>query len=197
MTRILIAADDVLGVEPGGHLMVPPGGLITPLARDVAKERNVTLSDSPAATITTAAATGDPLEERIRSLVAAMLHPAVGDGKHPVKLARAREVTLEPFGQPVPGPDQQVKVKDVVTDADGSPMAAGYMSLTAGSFSWDFDYDEVQIILEGELHLGGDGGDRVGHPGDVFYIPKGSRITFGTPSWTKFVYVTFPANWEG
>ena len=39
-------------------------------------------------------------------------------------------------------------------------------------------------------------GDQIGRPGDVFYVPKGSSITFGTPSWAKFVYVTFPANWE-
>lgn len=198
MKRTLIAADDVLGVEPGGHLRVPPGALITPLARDVAKERNVTLSaDDHTSGGMAEAGSGDALEQRVRSLVATMLHPAAASGKHPVKLARSREVSLEPFSQPGPGPDQQVRAKDVVTDDDGSPMAAGYMSLTAGSFSWDFDYDEVQIVLEGELHLGGDGGDRVGLPGDIFYIPKGSRITFGTPNWTKFVYVTFPANWKG
>ena len=33
-------------------------------------------------------------------------------------------------------------------------------------------------------------------PGDMIYIPKGSSITFGTPSWTKFVYVVFPVNWN-
>jgi len=34
-------------------------------------------------------------------------------------------------------------------------------------------------------------------PGDVIYIPKGSSITFGTPNWTRFVYVVFPVNWNG
>ena len=107
MTRILIAADDVLEVEPGGHLAVPPGALITPLAADVAKERNVTLSDlAPATDHAEAGNSGDPLEQRIRSLVATMLHPGEVRGKHPVKLARARDVILEPFGQPGPGPDQ-------------------------------------------------------------------------------------------
>ena len=32
--------------------------------------------------------------------------------------------------------------------------------------------------------------------GDVIYIPKGSSITFGTPNWTRFVYVVFPVNWN-
>jgi len=35
-----------------------------------------------------------------------------------------------------------------------------------------------------------------GKTGDVIYIPKGSSITFGTPSWTRFVYVVFPVNWN-
>lgn len=199
MTRVVIAADDVLGVEPGGHLRVPPGAIVTPLARDVARERDVTLTvETTMPTRESAAAPADDMEQKIRSIVAAMLlQPGGSSTAHPVKLAQSRDVTMEPFGHPGPSPDQQVRVKDVITAADGSPMAAGYMSLTAGSFAWDFDYDEVQIVLEGELHLGGDGGDRIGKAGDVFYIPKGSHIVFGTPSWTKFVYVTFPADWEG
>ncbi len=197
MTRIVIAAEDVLGVEPGGHLLVPPGALVTPLARDVARERNVALTSGSPSPPRPRTGQGDGLEQRIRSIVETMLAPGGVTGKHPVKLANSRKVTLEPFDQPGPSPDQEVRVKDVITTEDGSPMAAGYMSLTAGSFWWDFTYDEMQIVLEGELHLGGDGGDRVGYPGDIFYIPKGSRITFGTPSWTKFVYVTFPADWEG
>ncbi|HEY0775154.1 MAG TPA: hypothetical protein VGD51_13780 [Nocardioidaceae bacterium] len=28
-------------------------------------------------------------------------------------------------------------------------------------------------------------------------MPKGSSITFGTPSWTRFLYVTYPADWGG
>ena len=198
MTRVVIAADDVLGVEPGGHLRVPPGAIVTPLARDVARERGVALTrESMTPTSVPVEAEIDDMEQRIRSIVATMLQPGTTSTAHPVKLVMSRDVILEPFGHPGPGPDQQVRVKDVITDGDGSPMAAGYMSLTAGSFSWDLDYDEVQIVLEGELHLGGDGGDRIGRTGDVFYIPKGSHIVFGTPTWTKFVYVTFPADWEG
>jgi hypothetical protein len=79
----------------------------------------------------------------------------------------------------------EVKTVDVVTADDGAPVATGYMSITKGSFPWTLTYDEVQIVLEGELHLGGDAGGKVGYPGDVFYVPKGSSITFGTPSWAK------------
>jgi ethanolamine utilization protein EutQ len=30
----------------------------------------------------------------------------------------------------------------------------------------------------------------------VIFIPKGSAITFGTPSYARFVYVAHPANWS-
>ena len=41
------------------------------------------------------------------------------------------------------------------------------------------------------------GGEQVrGEPGDVIYIPRGSHITFGTPSRARFVYVAFPADWN-
>jgi ethanolamine utilization protein EutQ len=94
-------------------------------------------------------------------------------------------------------PQMDVRLRDVVTAADGSPVAAGVMSLREGSFPWELTYDEVQLVLEGELHLGTDEGTVVGLPGDLLYVPKGTRLTFGTPSWTRFLYVTYPAEWGG
>jgi len=45
---------------------------------------------------------------------------------------------------------------NVIDRAYGSPMAAGYMVLDAtqpdgGVFAWTLTYDEVDIVLEGEL----------------------------------------------
>lgn len=205
MSRSVITAADVRQARDG-RLVIAPDAVVTPLARDVAKDIGVTISVAGAAPATGSAPVGAEAElaARVRSIVTAMLGsggggraaPTTGPARPPVKLARVQEARPEPFAHPGPPPDMGVATVDVVTGDDGSPMAAGYMTLTRGSFPWTFTYDEVQVVLEGELQLGGDGGDRIGRPGDVFYIPKGSRITFGTPSWAKFVYVTFPANWE-
>jgi ethanolamine utilization protein EutQ (cupin superfamily) len=41
----------------------------------------------------------------------------------------------------------------------------------------------MKIIVEGEFHISDDCGNTViATPGDVFYFPKGSKITFDTPS---------------
>jgi ethanolamine utilization protein EutQ len=90
-----------------------------------------------------------------------------------------------------------VRLRDVVTAADGMPMAVGVMSLREGSFGWRLDYDEVEYVLEGELHITCGDERVVGRPGDVIAVPKGSSITFATPSWARFLYVTHPADWGG
>jgi ethanolamine utilization protein EutQ len=89
-----------------------------------------------------------------------------------------------------------VRLKDVVTSEDGSPMAAGYMALDRGEFAWALTYDEIDVVLEGELVITRGTEAVRGGPGDCIFIPKGSSITFGTPNRTRFVYIAFPANWN-
>ena len=205
--RTVISAEQVNQAAAAGRLSVPEGALVTPLARDLAAELGVKLEPAarPAAASPAVPAAASPahaadsqddeLTQRIRTLVAGEEGTAASH-VHPVKLCRAAEATTEPFPYPGPPPGQQVRTGDVVTSEDGSPMAAGYMTLTEGTFPWTLSYDEIQIVLEGELHIGTPEGTKIAKQGDVMYVPKGSSITFGTPSWTRFVYVTFPADWE-
>ena len=95
------------------------------------------------------------------------------------------------------GAQSQVGLTDVVTAKDGSPMAAGYMSWSNCFFPWTLTYDEIDIVLEGELHIRSEGQTVIGQPGDVIFIPKGSLIEFGTPTCVRFLYVTYPADWQG
>jgi ethanolamine utilization protein EutQ len=91
-----------------------------------------------------------------------------------------------------------VGLTDVITKKDGSPMGAGIMAWSRDdSFPWTLTYDEIDLVLEGTLHIGIDGRVIEGRAGDMFYIPKGSRIVFGTPDRVRVFYVTHPANWAG
>ncbi len=109
-------------------------------------------------------------------------------------VVRGDSVKLGAF--PAAGPGKRVGVADLVTGRDGSPMTAGLMSWgREDSFDWTLDYDEVDLVLEGVLQLTIDGRVLEGRPGDVFYIPKGSAIRFGTPWRTRVFFVTYPADW--
>jgi len=179
----LITADDVRAAAASGARSLPVGAdtIVTPLAADEARECGLALvrmSSEPG--------TSSPQD------------PA-GSGTQPreVRRVETRGLELDPFPFPVPPSAMDVRLRDVITAADGAPVAVGVMSLREGSFPWDLTYDEVQFVLEGELHLGTDRGTVVGLPGDVLYVPKGTRVTFGTPDWTRFLYVTYPAEWGG
>lgn len=109
-------------------------------------------------------------------------------------LVRGDTVKLSRF--PGAGPEKHVGLADVITARDGSPMTAGLMSWgREDSFPWSLDYDEVDLVLEGVLQITIEGRVLEGRAGDVFYIPKGSKIVFGTPWRTKVFYVTYPADW--
>ena len=111
-----------------------------------------------------------------------------------ITVVQGSSVALAPF--PGAGAGKDVRLADFITSRDGSPMAAGVMSWGRDdSFLWKLDYDEIDYVLEGELHVTIDGRVLVAKVGDVVSISKGSRIVFGTPSRVKVFYVTYPADW--
>jgi ethanolamine utilization protein EutQ len=184
--RQLFTASDIRRIareQKSDLLVLGPADLITPEAVDVAKELGVRLvrEDSPSA-------------------------PPGGSGAAhgvppPLKVVRGAGAALEAFGAGLATPGTDVRLKDVVTSGDGAPMAAGYMTLDAGSpgpgeLPWTLSYDEIDVVLEGELVITRGREVVRGGPGDVIFIPKGSSITFGTPRHTRFVYVAFPADWN-
>ena len=111
-----------------------------------------------------------------------------------ITVVRGRSVRLDVFA--AAGDAKNVKLKDVVTGADRSPMSAGFMAwLREDSFAWTLDYYEFERGLEGTLEITVDGRSVRAHEGDVVFIPKGSKIVFGTPSSVRVFYVTHPASW--
>lgn len=178
MTRQLFTAADIRRLahdHKQNLLVVSRDDLVTPEAVDVARELGVKL---------------------VREEGAAAPPPRIPIALPPLKVMRGAGVVMESFGGDLATPGANVRLKDVVTSADGSPMAAGYMALDRGEFPWTLNYDEVDIVLEGELVITRGGESVRGGPGDVIFIPKGSSITFGTPSHVRFVYVAFPADWS-
>ena len=196
--RALTQSEVRAAAERGlGEIVVPPERIVTPLARDVARELGVVVREGD--DVGPAPSRADDLEHRVRRIVERLVDvpaPIASQRGASVRHVDSRGVTMEPFPYDGPEPGQDVRVSDVVTAADGSPMAAGFLTLTMGCFPWTLTYDEIEYVIEGELHIGLPSGPVVGRPGDVIFVPRGTEITFGTPSWARFLYVTHPADWE-
>lgn len=175
--RQVFTATDIRRLRDQGTRVLVLGqtDLISPEAFDVAREAGIEVRRP----VSSPAATAPPA-------------PSLP----PLKVVARGSVSLEPFGEGLATPGANVRLKDVITSDDRTPMAVGYMSLERGEFPWALTYDEIDIVLEGELVITR-GAEMVrAGPGDVLFIPKGSHITFGTPSRTRFVYVTYPADWN-
>lgn len=89
-----------------------------------------------------------------------------------------------------------VRVKDVTTLQEAPRMAAGVMEVEGTQFPWTLSYDEYDVVLSGTLEIKVGERAYTGHPGDIFYIPKGSSISFCSPDKARYVYVTYPADWQ-
>ncbi|KAE8131336.1 RmlC-like cupin domain-containing protein [Aspergillus pseudotamarii] len=65
------------------------------------------------------------------------------------------------------------------------PISGGFYRLEKGTpLVYEYHFDETKIILEGEFEISDETGQKVtAGPGDVFYFPKGSKVTFTTPSY--------------
>ena len=63
-----------------------------------------------------------------------------------------------------------------------SPISAGFYRLEKGTpLVYDYNYHEMKIIVDGEFDISDETGQKVhAVAGDVFYFPKGSKITFTT-----------------
>ncbi|HEJ8430786.1 TPA: ethanolamine utilization acetate kinase EutQ [Klebsiella oxytoca] len=137
----------------------------------------------------------DKVMKEKQSLVLGDMQPSFKavTGKGGVKVIDGSSVKFGRFDGAEP---HCVGLTDLVTGRDGSSMAAGFMQWENAFFPWTLNYDEVDMVLEGELHVRHEGETMVAKAGDVMFIPKGSSIEFGTPSTVRFLYVAWPANWQ-
>ena len=182
MPRQLFTAEDIrrLARERMETLVLAPDDIVTHEAQDVAFALGVKMIRE------TESASG--LRKDTLSSIQQNLPP--------LKVVKMANVQMEQFLEGKTTPGTNVWLKDVVMTQDRSPMGTGYMSLDKGEMQWTLTYDEIDIVLEGELVITRGSEQVRGKTGDVIYIPKGSSITFGTPNWTRFVYVVFPVNWN-
>lgn len=163
------------------YLLLGAGDRITPEAADVARQLGVQVHREG---------------EEAGSVPLPPLVSRQAEPRRGVRVFRLSETVEQPFAFDVGRPEMDIRCTDVLGKAEGSPMAAGIMSWRAGSFPWTLNYDEIDLVLEGQLEIRHGGKTTMAYPGDVVFIPKGSEIHFGSPSQTKVFYVTYPADWE-
>ncbi|HFM4429251.1 TPA: ethanolamine utilization acetate kinase EutQ [Escherichia coli] len=209
----LITANDIREAHARGEQamsVVLRASIITPEAREVADLLGFTITECDESIPVTASVPASVPADKTESQVAQLMEKVMKEkqsleqgamqpsfksvtGKGGIKVIDGSSVKFGRFDGAEP---HCVGLTDLVTGDDGSSMAAGFMQWENAFFPWTLNYDEIDMVLEGELHVRHEGETMIAKAGDVMFIPKGSSIEFGTTSSVKFLYVAWPANWQ-
>ena len=218
MKKKLIGAESVLAQVVDGVFYFEETMIMTPAARDLLRDNRVMIMAGTIAhnQSTPLAPCGAPvcmncsecvmenkevdLEALIRKIVTEQMASAnsnfekVIDKESGVLCVKAASVNPEPFDTGKKG--DKVFITDVVNLEESPRLGFGIMEMKEGSaFDWTLRYDEVDYIIEGTLDILIDGRKVTATKGDILFIPKDSSITFSTPDSTRFMFVTYPADW--
>ncbi len=93
-------------------------------------------------------------------------------------------------------PGDRVFTRDLFTLAQSPRLGAGIMEMEKTTFPWHLTYDELDYVIEGQLTIISHSGSVTAGPGQAILIPKGSQIQFSVPERARFLYVTYPADWQ-
>lgn len=131
------------------------------------------------------------LENLVRQVVAELQ-----DGS-PVRLAECAAQSISEQDRLDTGnPQHQVYTHDLFTLSESPRLGAGVMEMRRTSFPWHLDYDEIDYVVGGSLTVISGGKSVTAQPGQVILIPRGCDIRFSAPVYAKFLYVTYPADWQ-
>ena len=89
-----------------------------------------------------------------------------------------------------------VYTHDLFSLEESPRLGCGIMEMERTTFPWTLQYDEIDYVVDGSLTVCyGDTSVTAG-PGELILIPKGSSIQFSVPEKARFLYVTYPADWQ-
>ncbi len=89
---------------------------------------------------------------------------------------------------------EQAQAAPLCGTDDGSKLGAGFGRLTNASFPWTVHYDEVILVLEGQVTVKTSAGDQVAGPRDTIWLPAGTEVVYEAEDALIF-YAIQPADW--
>lgn len=208
--KTLITAADIKKIADCGDktIAVPPKAIITPAARDTARDYgvNIVVQEKLQMEHPASQPTGQPKHsmsvsaELIAQIVQEVLATIQGGQKEGLdkvadpsgmRLVRGDSVILDEY--PTGYPQDKVTRKALFIAKESPHLSAGFMNLKDTSFTSELRYEEVVYVLDGTVECMISGRKYLGRTGDTFYLPANTKITLSTMGTVKLFYVTHPA----
>lgn len=197
-------------------LYIEPGTLVTAAAKDKAAEEGIEICEGKPAKECTEAATqqccdanaesndaisSDVIYSMVKSLLGQDVYDAVSGNScdqpycaevdpSGVKLIRGATVDLEPLD--TGNPAAKVCYREAIGKSDSSDMGSGFFEITGNGFECEMAYQEIDYVVEGSLTVSINGKTLTAHAGDIFFVPSGVTVVWGTPNKARVFYVAYP-----
>ncbi|MGG5373187.1 cupin domain-containing protein [Enterococcus sp. AZ196] len=195
----LICADDVTKAhEAGESLCVDSDTIITPAAEDLIDELQVSLKECSAAEksadVLPDSLSKETLLDLLKMILAGETVPFQCE-KHEsgLKVVKGNSVDMRTFD--TGNPNAKVFYQELVNKEEAD-IRAGFLEIDHSQFDWELPYEEIDYVISGTLEMTIEGVKYTAHPGDVVFVPKGSKVTWASPDKVKLFYATYPANWS-
>lgn len=137
------------------------------------------------------------IETLVRQIVTEQLMPTKQVDPSGVASIKLPEITVSEEDRLDTGnPNDIVYTKDLFSLEESPRLGCGLMVMKETTFDWTLDYDEIDYVISGKLDIIIDGRKVSASAGELILIPKNSKIQFSVAKEARFVYVTFPADWQ-
>ncbi|MBS5823097.1 MAG: DUF861 domain-containing protein [Clostridium argentinense] len=213
----LICAKDVEALILKGEkvLYVDGSEIITPSAQDLAKINGIVITtETPAVKVQSTTVNKTPsidgidsemlldffkkmmdkglLEEMLQCLKKKNLPFEAECDPNGLKVVRGNTVKMDVFD--TGNPNAKAYFQELVSKKE-SKMSAGFLVIENSKFDWELTYEEIDYVIEGTLTVEINGKTYTAYPGDVLFVPAGSKVVWGSPDKARVFYATYPANW--
>lgn len=116
--------------------------------------------------------------------------PYCSEAEGGVKLVRGKSVTMEVLDTGTPG--AKASFKEVITGDDGAHVGAGFLEINESKFEWVMEgYEEIDYVIEGTLTISINDKTFTAKAGDVFFVPAGAKVVWGSPDNAKVFFATY------
>lgn len=142
------------------------------------------------------------IENLVRDILSSNLEKGFEDGRH-IDPSGVMAIDLPMFDVTeehrldTGNPADRVYTRDLMSTSESPRLGCGLMVMEDTTFDWHLDYDEIDYIIEGTLTIISEGRKTIAGPGQLIYIPKDSDIQFSVEGKARFIYITYPADWQG
>ena len=133
--------------------------------------------------------------ERLKQIIREILEEEQGSG--PILVSRLPDIHVTEADRFQTGDAaHRVYTHDLFSLEQSPRLGCGIMEMEHTTFPWTLQYDEIDYVISGQLTICCGGKSVTVGPGELLLIPKGSSIQFSVPEKARFLYVTYPADWQ-